>query len=326
MLTRLTLTSLALLATLSLDRVSAAEKDVFNYEAQRAAAPGTKRIVFIASRGTHGGRGNHEFLAGETYLARRLNEVYPNAYAVVYPDDKWPQDLSNADAIIVGLNHGGRAATDPNIKAAAARGAGFMAIHFGVEVEKGEQGNNYLNWMGGYFETFWSVNPSWEADIRELGKHPVARGVKPFKVSDEWYYHMRFREDMKGVTPILSAIAPLNSVHFKDNPSDRGGNADVLKAVEAGEPQHLAWAYERPGGGRGFGFTGFHNFVNMTNDSFRTTLLNGAAWVAGLEIPTGGVPSPTLTQADLNALMDEGQSPEKPAPAPANPPQPETKP
>ena len=320
MLARFALSILALFASFSPGRLSAAEKDIFNYEVQRAAAPGTKRIVFIATRGEHGGRGNHEFLAGEIYLARRINAVYPNAYAVVYTDDKWPTDLTNADAIIVGLNHGGRAAMDPGIKAAAARGAGFMAIHYGVEVNKGEQGDNYLDWMGGYFEQFWSVNPFWEADIRELGNHPVARGVKPFKLGDEWYYHMRFREGMKGVTPILTAVPPVSTVQFKDKPSDRGGNADVLKAVQAGEPQHLAWASERPGGGRGFGFTGFHVFANMANDSFRTTLLNGVAWIARLEIPPDGVPSPTLTAADRNALMDEAHAPAKPSTTPAVPP------
>jgi len=102
MLARFALSILALFASFSPGRLSAAEKDIFNYEAQRAAAPGTKRIVFIATRGEHGGRGNHEFLAGEIYLARRINAVYPNAYAVLYTDDKWPTDLSNADAIIVG--------------------------------------------------------------------------------------------------------------------------------------------------------------------------------------------------------------------------------
>ena len=38
-------------------------------------------------------------------------------------------------------------------------------------------------------------------------EHPTARGVKPFVIKDEWYYHMRFVEGMKGVTPILSAVA-----------------------------------------------------------------------------------------------------------------------
>jgi hypothetical protein len=233
--------------------------------------------------------------------------VYPNAYAVVYTEDKWPRDLSNADAIIVSLNHGGKAAQDPLIKAACERGAGYMAIHFGVEVNKGAQGDNYLAWMGGYFETFYSVNPTWKPEINIIGKHPTANGVKPFSIVDEWYYHMRFVDGMTGVTPILSAIPPLQTVHFKEGgkPSDRGGNADVLKAVQNKEPQAVAWAYTRKDGGRGFGFTGFHMYNNLANDSFRTTLLNGAAWVSGLEIPETGVPSTTPTKDELAAFLHE---------------------
>ena len=289
-----------------------AEKDVYDYEAQKNAPASTKRIVFICAKGTHGGRGSHEFQAGGMYFARRINALYPNAYAVVYTDDKWPRDLSNADAIIVLLNHAGKAAQDLNIKSAVDRGAGFMAIHFGVEVNKGMQGENYLAWMGGYFETFWSVNPFWTADVNMLGKHPTTNGVKPFQVKDEWYFHMRFKEGMEGVTPILSAIAPVDTVHFKDKPSDRGGNEDALKAVQNKEPQHLAWAYDRKGGGRGFGFTGFHVFDNLRNDGFRTTLLNGVAWVSGLDIPETGVASTTPTKEDLDALMDEVHKPSAP--------------
>lgn len=290
----------------AVDAGSAAEHDIFDYAAQRATSVETKRIVFIASRQDHGPRGNHEFMAGSMYLARRINAQFPDAYAVVYPEERWPTDLTTATAIIVSLNHGGRAAKDPNIKAAMARGAGFMAVHFGVEVNKGEEGTNYLDWMGGYFETYWSVNPWWTPEISLIGEHPTARGVKSFAVKDEWYYHMRFNDGMKGVTPVLSAIAPRDTVHFDgQKPSDRGGNADVLKAVEAREPQHLAWAFERTGGGRGFGFTGFHVYDNLMNDSFRTVLLNGAAWVAGMEIPRDGVPSTRPSKAELDELMAE---------------------
>ena len=81
-----------------------------------------------------------------------------------------------------------------------------MAIHYGVEVNKGKQGDNYLKWMGGYFETFWSVNPFWTAKLDTIPEHETTRGVKPFAINDEWYYHMRFVPDMKGVTPVLSAV------------------------------------------------------------------------------------------------------------------------
>lgn len=280
-------------------------KNVSNKEAQRATPANTRRIVFIASKADHGERGNHEFFAGSLYLARRINAVYPRASAVVYSEDQWLPDLSKADAVIVLLNHGGRAAADPQIKAAMARGAGFMAIHFGVEVNQGEQGNNYLDWMGGYFETFWSVNPWWTPELKVNAKHPTGRGVKPFAVRDEWYYHLRFREGMKGVTPILSAVPPMSSINFTGTPTERGGNAAVLQAIQSGEPQTLAWAYTRPGGGRGFGFTGFHDYYNLTNDNFRTLLLNGVAWVAGLDVPKGGVSSKTPTREELDALMNE---------------------
>ncbi|MBK8038658.1 MAG: NPCBM/NEW2 domain-containing protein [Verrucomicrobiaceae bacterium] len=291
-------------------------RDIFDYTGQNNAPAGTKRLVFIAAKGTHGGGGQHEFLAGAAYLARRINETFPQAFAVVYPDSNWPKDLTKADAIIVLLNHGGRAAEDANIKAACDRGAGFAAIHYGVEAKIGSQGKNYLDWMGGFFETFYSVNPTWEASVQP-GQHPVANGVKAFSAKDEWYYHMRFVPDMKGVTPVLSAIAPLNTVKFKegDKPSPHGGNPHAFADVKAGKPQHLAWAFDRPKGGRGFGFTGFHFFANMTNDSFRTTMLNGVAWVSGLEIPAGGIASKTPTQAELDALMAEAHGPKVAKPA-----------
>ena len=284
-----------------------AEKNIFDYKAQRDAPAGTKRIVFIAATGSHGARGNHEFLAGSIYFARTINADYPNAYAVVYPQNHWPTGLSKADAIIVLLNHAGQAASDPRIKKAVERGAGFMAIHYGVEVNQGEQGRNFLNWMGGYFETFWSVNPFWTADINIIGDHPTARGVKPFKIADEWYYHMRFQDGMKGVTPILSAHPPVDTVHYNGKADSHGGNADALADVVAHKPQVLAWAYDRPSGGRGFGFTGFHVFANIMNDNFRTTLLNGIAWVSGLEIPSDGVHSIAPTKDDLEKLMDEAR-------------------
>jgi hypothetical protein len=283
----------------------AAEKGIFDYDGQAKAPDDTTKIVFIADAGTHGGPGNHEFMAGSMLMARELNAFYPSAWAVVHSSKNWPKDLSHADAVIVGLNHGGRAAEDPQIFAAVRKGAGFMAIHFGVEVNKGKQGDNYADWMGGYFETFWSVNPWWQPKFEKFPDHPIARGLKPFSVRDEWYYHMRFVDELKGVTPILSDVPPVNTT--REQASDRGGNPAVFKAVSAGEPQHMAWAYDRPDGGRGFGFTGLHDHFNLGNDSFRTVLLNAVAWVSKLEVPEDGVPSKTPTKDELTALIDEAK-------------------
>ncbi|MBI1916061.1 MAG: ThuA domain-containing protein [Planctomycetes bacterium] len=282
------------------------ERDIFNYEGQKAIR-GVKKIVFIADTAPHGPRGNHEFLAGAIYLARTINTEFPNAYAVVHTKDKWPKDLKHADTVIVLLNHGG-SAVNPAVKAATARGAGFMAIHYGVEVNKGDQGQHYLKWLGGYFETFWSVNPWWTPEFKELPKHETTRGVKPFAINDEWYYHMRFVDEMQRVTPILYALPPLKTIQGEGKKSSsHGGNPAVWEAVSAGKKQVMAWAYDRPDGGRGFGFTGYHKHANLADDNFRMLLLNAVAWVSKLEVPAQGVPSKTLSRDDLERLIDEGK-------------------
>ena len=279
------------------------ERDIFNYAGQKKAGKDVKRIVFIAADEGHGGKGNHEFKAGAIYMARVLNSTYPNVHAVVYKNKSWPKDVSDADCVIVLLNGGDKAATDKSIKAAIDKGAGFMAIHYGVEVNKGAAGDNYLKWMGGYFETFWSVNPHWKASFKEFPKHPVANGLRPFSIDDEWYYHMRFADQMKGVTPILTAVPP-DSTHRSGNDA-HGANSTVF--ARKGMPEHVAWAYERPDGGRGFGFTGGHHHWNWGCDNFRKTVLNGIAWTAKLDIPPDGISSKTPTVDELLAVLSQAE-------------------
>src|SRR5688572_17748602 len=92
------------------------ERDIFDHAAQKAAQ-GVKKIIFVADTAPHGPRGNHEFLAAAVGLARGINAHYPNAYAVVHTKNKWPKDLSHADAVVVLLNHGG-SAVNPAVKEA----------------------------------------------------------------------------------------------------------------------------------------------------------------------------------------------------------------
>ena len=52
----------------------------------------------------------------------------------------------------------------------------------------------------------------------------------------------------------------------------------VRDLVARGVPQVVAWAYERPGGGRGFGYTGGHFHANWENDNARQLVLNAITW------------------------------------------------
>jgi type 1 glutamine amidotransferase len=221
---------------------------------------------------------------------------------------EWPADekaFENVDAIVMYCDGGaGHPVMDhlAQVDALADRGVGIVCIHYGVEIPKGEPGDYFLKWIGGYFEADWSVNPHWKAEFTELPDHPITRGVKPFAIQDEWYYHMRFRPEMKDVTPILTAVPPASTLERPDGP--HSGNPHVR--AKAGQPQHVAWAAERENGGRGFGFTGGHFHWNWGRPEFRRLVLNAIVWSAQAEVPEGGVGNDMpLTVKALQENVDE---------------------
>ena len=56
------------------------------------------------------------------------------------------------------------------------KGVGLACLHYAVEIPKGKPGDQLMDWIGGYFETYWSVNPHWTAEFKEFPEHPVATG------------------------------------------------------------------------------------------------------------------------------------------------------
>ena len=266
-----------------------------------------KKVVFVAGRPSHG-YGAHEHNAGCLLLARYLRDNVPGFETVVYHNG-WPADgmaaFDGADAVVVYCDGGGGHLLNKHIdefNELMDRGVGLACIHYGVEVPKGKSGDAFLNWIGGYFETNWSVNPHWDAEFKSFPEHPITRGVEPFTINDEWYFHMRFRPEMKDVTPILSARAPTSTMSRPDGP--HSGNPDVRAAVQRGDLQHVAWASERPNGGRGFGFTGGHWHWNWGDDNFRKVVLNAIVWVAGNDVPAAGVGAAAPTREELEKNQD----------------------
>lgn len=265
-----------------------------------------KKIVFVAGTPSHG-PGEHEYRAGCLLLQKCLNTV-PGVQTVVYSNG-WPADpnaFDGADAIVLSMDGGAQHALlrDDHLQQIGAlmdRGVGLAAIHWAVEVTKDKGEAEYLKWLGGAYEAYWSVNPTWKANFASLPDHPITRGVQPFEIFDEWYFHLRFVDGMKGVTPILSAIPPASTMSRPDGP--HSGNPAVRAAVSNGEPAIVAWAYERPNGGRGFGFTGAHYHKNYGNPNFRKIILNGILWVAKVEVPSEGVQC-TVTEQDLKENLD----------------------
>ncbi len=282
-----------------------------------------KSIVMIAGKPSHG-PGQHEHNAGIQLLKKCLEQGAADQVDIKFHlNGEWPsqEELSAADTVVIYSDGGGGhpalqgdhlAQLDKEMK----RGCGFLTLHYAVEptIEKG--GKEFIDWMGGCFEINWSVNPHWDANFKELPAHPISEGVKPFGTNDEWYFFMRFRPNMQGVTPILSDVAPETTMSRPDGA--HSGNPAVRESVKNKDKQHVAWACERADGGRGFGFTGGHYHKGWANNEQRKLVLNAILWTAKAKIPADGVAS-TVTEDDMTANLDlkPGQGlPEKPKPAP----------
>ena len=274
-----------------------------------------KKIILIAGKPSHG-PGAHEFRAGCLLLKICLDQlpginstVYSNGWPTRVVDGKTEDDNSvfgGATEIFIYCDGaGGHPAIKPDrlklLDDLAKSGVGLGFAHYAVEVPKGDPGDAMLRWTGGYFETFFSVNPTFAAEFKEFPAHPVTRGVKPFSARDEWYYHMRFRENMAGVIPILTTIPPDATRGRPGSNSDRGGNPEVQKHM--GEAEHMMWVTERADGGRAFGFTGGHFHKNWGEEDFRKIVLNAILWTAKVEVPKDGAVT-TVTPEQLAADLD----------------------
>ena len=264
-----------------------------------------KKIVLVAGKVSHG-PGDHEFNAG----AQLLNKCLAGEKSVLstFYLSGWPKDESafdNADAILFYMDGG---AGHPVIQGdriefmdkLVAKGVGLGFAHYAVEVPAGKAGDAFKRWVGGHYEHQYSVNPMWSPEYKTYAEHPVTRGVKPFSVLDEWYFNMRWTENAKGLTHIL-VDKPSDDV--RDGPYVHPkGPYDHITAA-SGRPETMMWTFERPDGGRSFGFTGGHKHKNWGEDNFRKVVLNALLWIAKAEVPTNGVES-SVSEEDLKQNLD----------------------
>jgi hypothetical protein len=170
-----------------------------------AGAAEPAKIVLIAGRPSHG-PGAHEFNAGTKLLVKCLKEI--PGVEPVFVAGGWPEDesvLRGAKSVVFFMDGGNNhPMIRPKERLETMRrlmdqGVGLVCLHYAVEFPKGEVGEQILDWLGGYYETGYSTNPHWVADIKSLPDSPVTRGVKSFSINDEWYFNIRFRPASKGL-------------------------------------------------------------------------------------------------------------------------------
>jgi len=278
-------------------------------------AAADRKLVMIAGPASHPPL-MHEFKAGSMLLQKRLQGfpglktvLVTNGWPVKVVDGRTVDDnavFEGADAVFIYADGGPRHIALQNdrldvLKKLVSTGVNLGFAHFAVEVPADRGGPEWKQWIGGYYETGFSCNPIWEADYTSLPRHPITRGVKPFKTTDEWYFNIRFRDGKAGVKDILVAT-PSDATRDGPYVSPKGPYAHIQ--AEKGRRETMMWAVERPDGGRGFGFTGGHFHLNWQNDDQRRLMLNALVWLAKLEVPAGGVNSAPVSDEEAHQNLD----------------------
>jgi type 1 glutamine amidotransferase len=223
---------------------------------------------------------SHEYMVECTMLARCLQQTRGIETIV---SNGWPTDpnqLKGVKAIVLYTNNGGNVILAPQVREQVRQmvkdGVGVTAIHWGTGANK-ITGEEYLHILGGWFtrEIGATLNTTTTRLIQADPKHPICRGWKEYDLRDEYYLNLRF----------LPAIHPVLKVHLE------------------GKDHTVGWTYERPDGGRSFGFVCGHFHANFAEEPFRQAIVNGILWTVRMEVPEGGAPV-SVTAKDLELPPD----------------------
>lgn len=272
-----------------------------------ASAPSPKKVVLIAGSKSHGPEGNgvHDYGWSVRLLHALLERsnardgLRAEHHLGGWPDD--PAAVEDADAIVVISDgrdgdqyaealHLASPARVQQVDRLMRRGCGLVLVHFSTFAPD-RYAEQALRWVGGYFDwetdgkrQWYSAINTLDAEVTPLAPdHPVLRGVRPFRMREEFYYNLRFAGP---------DAAPAGA---------RTTSLLAVPALGGREPDGnvVAWARERPGGGRGFATTCGHFYDNWRNDDFRRTVLNGIVWSAGAAVPAGGVEAAYIEREKL---------------------------
>jgi hypothetical protein len=247
-----------------------------------AFADGPKRLLLIGQGPDGHPAAAHEYVAGLKILHTCLEKVPDLEIKQVLADNPWregPDLLDKADGVVLYLAEGAKwLQADPKryeaMKKLAARGGAIVALHWAIGTKEAPPIDGYVQLVGGCHGGPDRKYKILQADATVADpKHPIATAIKPFGVRDEFYYQLKFVKPEGTVKPILQV------------------------AID-GQKETVAWSWERPDGGRSFGFSGLHYHDNWRLTEYRRLVAQAVLWTLRLPIPEKGLPV-TITDKDL---------------------------
>lgn len=252
------------------------------------------RIVLLAGSVSNK-PGQHEYFAGCAMMMNWLRSV-PGVWPVLVADG-WPKNeavLDGAKCVVSYMDGGVKMAfLEParweRMKKLASSGTGLVALHQGVDCPE-DRAAEFQQWFGAAFTKDIGCRGHWDVKFETVPAHAITSGIKPFElIHDGWLYNLHFAP--AGVTPLLACTMP-----------DKSRSSADAKA-HMGRAETVAWSFERPGGGRSFGFTGCDLHKNWDVEAQRKLVINGILWSAGLDVPKDGAQTP-FGADDLSKNLD----------------------
>ena len=265
--------------------------------------PLAKKIVLIGGKKSHG-PGEHDFPNGIPLIAAwlRASPAFANvdvlAYTAGFPDLTVLDGASSIVCYFDGVGETPEPLNNPERIACLQKlmdaGAGLVCLHQASTVPKGNTTIPLNQWLGARRNGMYDRAMEQVTLKPATPEHPISSGVGEFTYKDEFYPTLIF-SDEKNITPILRAeVTPQLAGKSKQGPPEK--KAEYI----------LAWAYNRPGGGRGFGFTGGHFLAGLQQPQLRKLLINAIGWSAKIEVPKQGfaTPGPVVGKAAVSRKED----------------------
>lgn len=236
-------------------------------------AAATKKILLIGQSPDGHIPATHEFMAGLRVIDKLLKPIAGIETKTVNADDPWtdgPKLLKEADCAVIMVTQGGRwMQSDPArykaFKEFVAKGGAVVALHWSVGAKDPQYIQGQLKILGGTRGGKQRKYTTVEADLKVVNKkHPIMTGVKDFHVYDEFYYRLDLLKNDPGFQPLLQV-----RLDEKD--------------------ETVCWAWNRPDGGRAFGYVGMHFHKNWELPEYRRFITQGILWTLKMPVPEGGV-------------------------------------
>ncbi len=250
-----------------------------------AALAAPKQLLILTGNPDGHPVGAHEYAAGAKIMADCLKPCTDLAVTIVKVDDKWPEGpdlLQKADGVVIYTGEGAKwVSADPRrldaLGKLAARKGGISALHWAIGTKPPEPIEAFQKLLGAchggpdrkYKVLETTLTPSAEPN-------PITRGLGPIKLKDEFYYQLKFvkGDDARDLKPVATV------------------------EIE-GEKPTISWSWQRPDGGRSFGFSGLHFHENWRQETYRRLVAQGILWTMNIEIPEAGLKLGDVPEEDF---------------------------